>query len=225
MRAVGLKASRTHLNLERGGDCMQVGRRDFLRLTASAGAGTAIGGLVGLGVTLAPAAARAQELRIKDAKTTPSICPFCSVGCATLIHTVDGKIVNIEGDPRSPHNEGTLCPKGAATYQLHMNPNRATKVLHRKPGAKDWEVVELNGAKLVHVDPRFTRTSAVADLHVPIRAGSDIAFLGGLINYVVNSKRWNTDPFFKEFAVNYTNAATIIGDDFKDTEDLDGVFS
>ena len=90
---------------------MQVSRRDFLQLTASAGAGTAIGGLVGLGVTLAPAMARAQELRIKDAKTTPSICPFCSVGCATLIHTVDGKIVNIEGDPRSPHNEGTLCPR------------------------------------------------------------------------------------------------------------------
>jgi len=125
---------------------MLVGRRDFLRLTASAGAGTAIGGLVGLGVTLAPAVARAQELRIKDAKTTPSICPFCSVGCGTLIHTVDGKIVNIEGDPRSPHNEGTLCPKGAAIYQLHMNPNRATKVLHRKPGASDWEVVELEWA-------------------------------------------------------------------------------
>jgi formate dehydrogenase major subunit len=125
---------------------MQVSRRDFLRLTASGGAGTAIGGLVGLGVTLAPATARAQELRIKDAKTTPSICPFCSVGCATLIHTVDGKIVNIEGDPRSPHNEGTLCPKGAAIYQLHMNPNRATRVLHRKPGGKDWEVVELEWA-------------------------------------------------------------------------------
>src|SRR5438105_2294566 len=106
----------------------------------------AIGGLVGRGVTLAPATAREQELRIKDAKTTPSICPFCSVGCATLIHTVDGKIVNIEGDPRSPHNEGTLCPKGAAIYQLHMNPNRATKVLHRKPGASDWEVVELEWA-------------------------------------------------------------------------------
>jgi formate dehydrogenase major subunit len=125
---------------------MQVSRRDFLRLTASGGAGTAIGGLVGLGVTLAPATARAQELRIKDAKTTPSICPFCSVGCATLIHTVNGKIVNIEGDPRSPHNEGTLCPKGAAIYQLHLNPNRATKVLHRKPGAGDWEVVELEWA-------------------------------------------------------------------------------
>jgi len=94
------------------------------------------------------------------------------------------------------------------------------------PVAFRWPMkAKLNGAKLVHVDPRFTRTSAVADLHVPIRAGSDIAFLGGLINYVINSKRWNTDPFFKEFAVNYTNAATIISDDFKDTEDLEGVFS
>src|SRR6266566_2211202 len=94
------------------------------------------------------------------------------------------------------------------------------------PVAFRWPMkAKLNGAKLVHVDPRFTRTSAVADLHVPIRAGSDIAFLGGLINYVINSKRWNSDPFFKEFVVNYTNAATIISDDFKDTEDLEGAFS
>src|SRR3989449_916842 len=94
------------------------------------------------------------------------------------------------------------------------------------PVAFRWPMkAKLNGAKLIHVDPRFTRTSAVADLHVPIRAGSDIAFLGGLINYVVNSKRWNSDPFFKEFVSNYTNAATIISDDFKDTEDLDGSFS
>src|SRR6266853_2350777 len=94
------------------------------------------------------------------------------------------------------------------------------------PVAFRWPMkAKLNGAKLVHVDPRFTRTSAVADLHVPIRAGSDIAFLGGLINYVINSKRWNSDPFFKEFVVNYTNAATIIVDGFKDTEDLDGAFS
>jgi formate dehydrogenase major subunit len=125
---------------------MQVDRREFLRLTAGAGAGTALGGLLGLGATLAPARARAQELRIKDAKTVPSVCPFCSVGCATLVHVKDGRIVNIEGDPRSPHNEGTLCPKGAATYQLHVNPNRPTKVLHRKPGAADWEVVDLDEA-------------------------------------------------------------------------------
>src|SRR5213594_4605507 len=125
---------------------MQVSRRDFLRVTAGAGAGTAIGGLVGLGATLAPARAQAQELRIRDAKSVPSICPFCSVGCATLVQVKGDRIVNIAGDPRSPHNEGTLCPKGAAIYQLHVNPNRPTKVLHRAPGATEWEVWDLEWA-------------------------------------------------------------------------------
>src|SRR5678816_860751 len=125
---------------------MQVSRREFLRYSAGAGAGTALGGLVGLGLTLALARAKAQLLRIKDSKTVPSICPFCSVGCATLIHVKGGEIINIEGDPRSPHNEGTLCPKGAAIFQLHKNPNRPTKVLHRRPGATDWEPMELEQA-------------------------------------------------------------------------------
>src|SRR5215468_3134817 len=125
---------------------MEVSRRDFLRLSVGAAGGTALAGLVGSGVNLGPTLARAQELRIKNAKVTPSICPYCSVGCATLIHTVDGKIVNIEGDPRSPDSEGTLCPKGAATFQLHVNPNRPTKVLHRAPGAADWEVWDLERA-------------------------------------------------------------------------------
>jgi formate dehydrogenase major subunit len=82
-----------------------------------------------------------------------------------------------------------------------------------------------HGAKLIHIDPRFTRTSAMCDLYAPIRAGSDIAFLGGLVNYVINSERWNSDPFFREYLLNYTNAATIVREDFKDTEELDGVFS
>jgi formate dehydrogenase major subunit len=123
---------------------MSMSRRDFLR--SAGGGATALGGLVGSGVTLAPAVARAQELRITKAKVTPSVCPFCAVGCATLVHTVDGQIVNIEGDPRSPHNEGTLCPKGAATFQLHINPNRPTQVLHRAPGAAEWEVWDLDRA-------------------------------------------------------------------------------
>jgi formate dehydrogenase major subunit len=125
---------------------MTMTRRDLLRLSLAGGGGTALGGLIGSGVNLAPAVAQAQELRIAHAKVTPSVCPFCSVGCATLVHTVDGKIINIEGDPRSPHNEGTLCPKGAATFQLHINPNRPTQVLHRAPGAAEWEVWELDRA-------------------------------------------------------------------------------
>lgn len=124
---------------------MDLSRRAFLRLTG-AGTATALGGLAALGANLTPARARAQSLRIKDSRTVPSLCPFCSVGCATLVHVQNGEIINIEGDPRSPHNEGTLCPKGAATFQLHKNPNRPTKVLHRKPGAGEWEEVELEWA-------------------------------------------------------------------------------
>ena len=126
---------------------MPLTRRDFLRASAAGvGPGTALGSLLGLGANLAPASARAQQLRIRDAKATPSVCPYCSVGCALLVHTIGNDIVNIEGDKRSPHSEGCLCPKGAATYQLHKNPNRATKVLHRKPGATRWEEVELEWA-------------------------------------------------------------------------------
>jgi formate dehydrogenase major subunit len=76
------------------------------------------------------------------------------------------------------------------------------------------------GATIIHVDPRFTRTSAMANMHVPIRSGSDIAFLGGLINYIITNERW-----FKEYVQHYTNASTIVGPDFKDSEDLDGLFS
>ncbi len=76
------------------------------------------------------------------------------------------------------------------------------------------------GATVIHVDPRFSRTSAMADLHVPIRAGSDIAFLGGIINHVLTEEK-----YFRDYVLAYTNASTIIGEDFADTEDLGGVFS
>ena len=76
------------------------------------------------------------------------------------------------------------------------------------------------GAKIIHVDPRFTRTSAMADIWVPLRAGSDIIFLGALINYVLSNNKW-----FDEYVKHYTNAPFILREDFKDTEDLGGVFS
>jgi formate dehydrogenase major subunit len=94
----------------------QLSRREFLQQSsAGIGAGTALGSLIGLGASLAPATARAQALRIREARATPSVCPYCSVGCALVVHTIGNEIVNIEGDKRSPHNEGCLCPKGAAT--------------------------------------------------------------------------------------------------------------
>ena len=76
------------------------------------------------------------------------------------------------------------------------------------------------GAAIVNVDPHYARTSAMADLHVPIRAGTDIAFLGGLIRHIIETR-----SYFEEYVVNYTNAATIVNEDFRDTEDLGGVFS
>jgi formate dehydrogenase major subunit len=76
------------------------------------------------------------------------------------------------------------------------------------------------GATVIHIDPRFTRTSAMADVWVPLRAGSDIVFLGALVNYVLNESRE-----FREYVVHYTNAPSILRDDFRDTEDLDGLFS
>jgi formate dehydrogenase major subunit len=76
------------------------------------------------------------------------------------------------------------------------------------------------GATIIHVDPRYTRTSAVSDIHAPIRAGADIAFLGGIINYVLSR---GLD--FREYLLAFSNAAELVGEDFVDAEDLDGLFS
>ena len=89
------------------------------------------------------------------------------------------------------------------------------------PVGFQWVVeAKERGAKVFHVDPRFTRTSALADVHVPLRAGTDIAFLGGVINYIIENERW-----FDEYVKAYTNAPVIIHEEFADTEDLDGFFS
>ena len=89
------------------------------------------------------------------------------------------------------------------------------------PVGFQWVVeAKARGAKVVHVDPRFTRTSALADLHVPVRAGADIAFLGGVINYILTNEK-----DFRDYVVAYTNASFLVSERFEDTEDLDGLFS
>jgi formate dehydrogenase major subunit len=98
---------------------------------------------------------------------------------------------------------------------------QGSNMAEQHPVGFQWVVeAKRKGAKVIHVDPRFTRTSAIADLHVPIRSGTDIAFLGGIVNYILEGGRE-----FREYVVAYTNAATIIHEDFRDTEDLDGLFS
>lgn len=113
-----------------------VSRRAFLRTST---AGFALGGLAGLGMDLKPIQAAAQQLKIAGTREVPSVCPYCAVGCGQLVHVRDGQIINIEGNPDSPINRGTLCPKGAATYQLAVNPLRHTKVWYRAPGAQEWD--------------------------------------------------------------------------------------
>jgi formate dehydrogenase major subunit len=111
-------------------------RRAFLKTSAGA---LACGGMLALGFDLRAAQNEVRRSRFAYTREVPSVCPYCAVGCSQLVAVKDDKIVNIEGNPDSPLNRGTLCPKGAATYQLLVNPNRVTKVWYRAPGATDWD--------------------------------------------------------------------------------------
>jgi formate dehydrogenase major subunit len=99
------------------------------------------------------AADRAWSRSTKDAgprtaglKATQSVCPYCAVGCGQVAYTRDGELVGVEGDPTSPINQGTLCPKGSATRQLVQQPGRLTRVQYRAPHATEWQELELEQA-------------------------------------------------------------------------------
>jgi formate dehydrogenase major subunit len=119
---------------------MNVSRRNFLKLS---GGTLALGSL---GVNLDPVKAYAQALRIKNAKESFTVCPYCSVGCGLIVYSSGGKVVNTEGDPDHPISEGTLCSKGASLYQIINNPARLTKPRYRAPGATEWKEVEWDWA-------------------------------------------------------------------------------
>jgi formate dehydrogenase major subunit len=150
-----------------------ISRRQFLKI---AGGGFGLGGAIALGMSLGPIAAHAKTLKIAGAKEVPSICPYCAVGCATLISVKDSKIINIEGHPDSPINRGTLCPKGAASFQLTVNPLRATKALYRRPGGAEWETIEL-GQAMDMIAERVKKTrdaTFVEDMTIKDAEGKDV---------------------------------------------------
>jgi len=123
-------------------------RREFLRFSGIAAAGLTLGQL---GFDLTPAQLYAAELRtelrIKGAKETPTICCFCSVGCGILVATdKKGKVINAEGDPDHPISEGSLCAKGAASYQIANNEDRLKKVRYRAPYSDKWKEVSWDWA-------------------------------------------------------------------------------
>jgi formate dehydrogenase major subunit len=125
-------------------------RRSFLRLSGIGSAGIAASQLTGLGFNVAFAAKRAATRKLEGTTQTASICPYCAVGCGTMISsrhddaTGTTRIVNIEGNADTPHSTGSLCPKGAATFQLAVNDLRVTRVMRRKPGASDWDEEEIS---------------------------------------------------------------------------------
>ena len=87
-----------------------------------------------------------SRLSDEGVEKTVSVCPYCAVGCSTLVYHRDGRIVDIEGNPDSPINAGTLCPKGSATFGLHVSPYRWTKVRYRRPYSGEWEDLSLDRA-------------------------------------------------------------------------------
>jgi formate dehydrogenase major subunit len=120
---------------------MQPTRRDFLKITTLGGTAVSL-----LGFDLAPAYAAVRELKIARTTETRSTCPYCSVSCGVIIHTLGDKsrnvkpvVVHVEGDADHPINQGTLCPKGITLKQNIVNDLRLTKVKYRAPGASAWE--------------------------------------------------------------------------------------
>jgi formate dehydrogenase major subunit len=100
----------------------------------------------GMGPHAVSRATRQTGSRIAGLKATESICPYCAVGCGQIVYTRDGELVDIEGNPRSPISQGTLCPKGAASRQLVQQPGRLDSVRYRRPGGTEWEDLELETA-------------------------------------------------------------------------------
>ena len=117
---------------------MTVQRRSFLKLSASALAAAAFGGL---GFSLEPTEAKAQLAVLRKGKQTTSVCCYCAVGCGLIVNTDEKtkKAINVEGDPDHPVNEGALCAKGASIWQLAENPQRITSPLYRAPNSTKWE--------------------------------------------------------------------------------------
>jgi len=137
----------------------------------------------GLGPIAASRKTKQAGARIAGLKVTESVCPYCAVGCGQLVYTRDGELVDIEGNPRSPINQGTLCPKGSASRQLIQQPGRLTKVKYRRPYGTEWEELDLETATDM-IAERVIRTRDATweeetEEGEPLKRTRGFAFLGG----------------------------------------------
>jgi formate dehydrogenase major subunit len=166
---------------------VEVSRRQFL-LGSAGGAGAL--GLGAFGFDAAAAADEVRELKSSNATETRTVCPYCAVGCSMIAYTIGGHslntepvLVHIEGDPDSPINGGTLCPKGASTLQLAMNSRRAEHPMYRAPGGTEWERISWDDAmeKMARwvKDARDDNFTAQDDAGNTVNRQTGFAFLGG----------------------------------------------
>ena len=160
-----------------------------------------------LGFDLAPAIAAARELKIARTTQTHSICPYCAVGCSVVIHTlgdqaknVKAAVVHIEGDPESPVNRGTLCPKGASLKEFINNDRRLMKPLYRAPGAAGWTQISWDEA--IPKMARLIKKTRDAAFEIKDEAGrvvnrlNSVAMIGGCtdaneVNYLLSKFRYS----------------------------------
>lgn len=170
---------------------MKLTRRDFVKLSGVTAAAASLTSVGFNGVT----EAAYQQVRINYAKEVHTICTFCGVGCGIICHVRDGKIINAEGDPDHPINEGTLCSKGSATYNVSYiydskgnvkpNPNRLNKPLYRAPGSdkweeKDWDWMLKTIAQRIKTtrDDTFEEKVQVGGKNVTVNRNTGISWLG-----------------------------------------------
>ena len=164
---------------------MSTTRRDFLKTAVVGGVGVSV-----LGFNLEPAYAAVRELKISRTTETRSTCPYCSVSCGVIIHTLGDRsrnvkpaVVHVEGDPDHPINQGTLCPKGITLKQNIVNDRRLTKVMYRAPGSaaweeKDWDFALDRIARLLK-DTRDKRLRQKDDAGRTLNALTAVGVIGG----------------------------------------------
>ncbi|MDQ0154374.1 formate dehydrogenase major subunit [Robertmurraya andreesenii] len=158
---------------------VNVTRRQFLKLSGAVAATLAV---VELGFDEKSAKAKSSEFKIAKIKPTPTICPYCSVGCGILVYATEDDVVYTEGDPDHPINEGTLCSKGTTVRQVYTSEKRITKPMYRAPGSSKWEEVDWEFA-LDKVTKNIKESRDKAFTHMkdgyPVNRTDNIAYLGG----------------------------------------------
>jgi len=158
---------------------MNVTRRQFLKLSGAVAATLAV---VELGFNETEAKAKANSFKVAGLKPTPTICPYCAVGCGILVYSKDDTVVYTEGDPDHPINEGALCSKGTTLRQVYTSDRRQEKPMYRAPGSKEWKEVDWDWA-LDKVAQRMKdtrdRTFKTLENGITVNKTEAIACMGG----------------------------------------------